>query len=96
MLVLGLPYALVLPILVSNLIPFEYQSSVTTFDILRNYADISEMTLKNLTNLIDDASNGFLLQSDAHNGFDRFAWCLQPTEVRNLILPWNIGSQCHE
>jgi hypothetical protein len=79
-----------------NLIPSEYQSAVTTIDILRNYADISETTLTNLTNLIDDASNGLLLQSDAHNSFDKFAWCLQPTEVRDLILPWNIESQGYE
>jgi hypothetical protein len=84
---LGLPYAPVLPILISDLIPSKYQSAVTTFDILRNYADISETTLMNLTNLIDDASNGLLLETNAHTGFDRFGWCLQPTEVRDLILP---------
>jgi hypothetical protein len=54
---------------------------VTTFDILRNYSNLSEKALKELEDNIDDPSNGFLLGADVHTGFDRFKWCLQETEV---------------
>jgi len=54
---------------------------VTTFDILRNYANLSQETISDLEDVIDDPSNGFLLELNAHVGFDRFQWCLQPTEV---------------
>ena len=94
--IMGPLYVPVPPILILNLRSSKYQSAVTTFDILRNYADIPELTLKNLANLIDDASNGFLLERNAHKDFDSFVWCLQPTEVHLLTLPWNIGSKCHE
>lgn len=57
-----------------------YNSAVTTFDILRNYASLSSDDIQKLEDNIDDPSNGFLLSSDAHIGFDRFQWCLQETE----------------
>jgi hypothetical protein len=61
----------------------QYYSAVTTFDILRNYANLSQETISDLEDVIDDPSNGFLLELNAHVGFDRFQWCLQPTEVCN-------------
>jgi len=63
--------------------PEAYYSAVTTFDILRNYANLPQSTIGDLESVIDDPSNGFLLDANAHTGFDRFQWCLQQTEVAN-------------
>jgi hypothetical protein len=52
----------------------QYNSAVTAFDILRNYASLSEKSLQDLEDNIDDPANGVLLGSDAHNGFDKFKW----------------------
>ncbi|KAF5378191.1 hypothetical protein D9615_007500 [Tricholomella constricta] len=60
-----------------------YNSAVTTFDILRNFASLSSEAVQELENNIDDPSNGILLTSHAHSGFDRFAWCLQETETQD-------------
>jgi len=56
-----------------------------TLDILANFTRLSEKRLQQLTSLIDDSSNGFLLQNDAHDDFDDFRWCFHETEVR--VLP---------
>jgi hypothetical protein len=62
----------------------QYNSAVTTFDILRNFAHLSPEALQELQDNIDNPSNGFLLAGDSHNGFDRFQWCLQETQVCDL------------
>jgi len=54
---------------------------MTTFDILRNYANLPIQTLEDMKDLIDDPSNDFLLGYDAHQGFDAFKWYLEKTEV---------------
>jgi HNH endonuclease len=60
----------------------QYKSAMTAFDILQNYASLSEKSLQDLEDNIDDPTNGFLLAQDPHSGFDKFQWCLQETEVR--------------
>jgi hypothetical protein len=60
----------------------QYRSTVTTFDILRNFANLSQQALRDLEDVIDDPSNGFLLDRNSYDGFDNFQWCLQETEVR--------------
>jgi hypothetical protein len=59
----------------------QYYSAVTTFDILRNYANLPAETIEALRNVIDHPSNGFLLESNAHTGYDLFEWCLKKTDV---------------
>jgi hypothetical protein len=54
---------------------------VTTFDILLNLTRLPAKTLAELSDELDDLSNGMTLQSDAHAAFDRFDWCLKKTEV---------------
>ncbi|RDB17756.1 hypothetical protein Hypma_001070 [Hypsizygus marmoreus] len=61
----------------------QYLSTLTTWDILRNFAQLTPANVEDLGKLIDAPPNGFLLQHDALNGFDRFAWCLEKTEVEN-------------
>ena len=59
----------------------QYKSAVTTFDILRNFTRLSAQTLEQLTAELDNPLNGMTLQSDAHDAFDEFDWCLRKTEV---------------
>jgi hypothetical protein len=37
-------------------------------------------TIKDIAEIVDDPSNGMMLQSDAHPGFDDFAWSLKEVE----------------
>jgi hypothetical protein len=60
----------------------QYISALTTFDILRHYADLPIESIEDTANVIDDPSNGLALQKDVHNGFDRFRWSLKETAVR--------------
>lgn len=53
---------------------------MNTFDIIRNYSNMSEGELENLTADIDKPQNGFLLQHDSHLSFDNFYWCLHPAD----------------
>jgi hypothetical protein len=62
----------------------QYKSAMTTFDILRNYASLSEKSLEDQEDNIDDPANGFLLGSDAHTGLDKFKWCLLETQVGHI------------
>jgi len=59
----------------------QFKSAVTTFDILVNFTRIPVKKLEDLHSHIDDPSNGMMLEFNAHNGFDRFYWCLKKTEV---------------
>lgn len=61
-----------------------FQSAVTTFDILRNFTRLSEQTLQELHNHIDHPSNAMMLETNAHNAFDKFKWCLKATEVEHV------------
>ncbi|KAF8326936.1 hypothetical protein F5887DRAFT_1084097 [Amanita rubescens] len=60
-----------------------------TWDILRHYADLSEDTIRDLENIIDSPSNGILLQTEMHDGFDNFEWCFEATDQPNVYnIKW--------
>ncbi|KAF8874715.1 hypothetical protein CPB84DRAFT_1797264 [Gymnopilus junonius] len=61
-----------------------FQSAMTMFDILVNFACLPVQTLEELRGKLDDASNGMTLQYDAYDAFDRFYWCLKPTEKEHV------------
>jgi hypothetical protein len=63
----------------------QYLSALTTFDILRNYADLPIKSIEDIVDVIDDPTNGLALEANAHNGFDRFRWSLKETEVCFLL-----------
>jgi hypothetical protein len=63
----------------------QYLSALTTFDILRNYADLPIKSIEEIANVIENPSNGFALESNAHNGFDNFTWSLKETNVDVLL-----------
>ena len=64
------------------LIPTQYLSALRTFDILRNYAAMPVESIEDIARIIDDPSNGMMLQIDARDGFDEFLWSLKATDVR--------------
>ena len=64
----------------------QYQSAVTTFDILLNFTRLPVKTVEELSAQLNHPSNGITLQKDAHDGFDGFEWCLKKTEVSFMIF----------
>jgi hypothetical protein len=64
----------------------QYISATATFDILRNYARLSEEVISNLKEMIDDPSNAFLVAPHLHRGWEKFRWCLKATEVQRMKL----------
>jgi len=60
-----------------------------TWDILRHYADLSEDTIRDLENIIDSPSNGILLQTEMHDGFDDFEWYFEATDQPDVYnIKW--------
>jgi len=53
---------------------------LTTFDILRHYASLPATTIEDIAKVIDDPSNGMTLESNAHVGFDDYAWSLREVQ----------------
>ncbi|PPQ82963.1 hypothetical protein CVT26_005376, partial [Gymnopilus dilepis] len=58
-----------------------FKSAATTFDILVNFTCLPVEQLEDLKALIDDPSNGMLLERNAHAGFEALLWCLEKTDV---------------
>ncbi|KAF8342439.1 hypothetical protein F5887DRAFT_357699 [Amanita rubescens] len=69
-----------------------YISATSTFDILRNYASLSEQVINNLKDVIDAPSNAILLAPQVHHGWDIFKWCLKPTETPNKYIVKSFGA----
>ncbi|KAF8157166.1 hypothetical protein B0H34DRAFT_808436 [Crassisporium funariophilum] len=77
-----------------------FKSALITFDILVNFTGLLVENLEDLGDLIDQPTNGMLLQHDAHNGFDKFQWYLQKTDKDDvydlkkfepqLLIPENV------
>ena len=59
----------------------QHRAACPTFDILRNYAQLPIETIEHIDELVDDPSNGMLLEANAHTGFDKGRWYLQKTDV---------------
>ncbi|KAF8586129.1 hypothetical protein K439DRAFT_1659900 [Ramaria rubella] len=74
------------------------KSVIATWDIIRQYAHWPETTLGSMLDLIDEPENGFLLQHDLHQGFEKLWWTLIPeTTIPNTYrvklfrgdaIPW--------
>ncbi|KAG2078426.1 hypothetical protein BDR04DRAFT_1138076 [Suillus decipiens] len=52
-----------------------------TIDIIKHYTKLPLGIIDDLTGIIDDPQNGMLLQTEMHSFFDRYSWCLHPTNV---------------
>lgn len=64
----------------------QYDSALVSFDILKNFANLEQRTINDLVKVIDDPSNGFLLEPQSHGGFDEYLWSLSPKPgVSHLI-----------
>jgi hypothetical protein len=64
-----------------RLLYIQFMSSVTTFDILVKFTNLSAKTLEELHDRLDNPSNGMILEKNAHYAFNSFDWCLKQTEV---------------
>ncbi|KAF8867688.1 hypothetical protein CPB84DRAFT_1970401 [Gymnopilus junonius] len=85
---LGLVGAHILPMAISEFDKDHdsksFQSAMTTFDILINFARIPVQTIEELRDKLNDPSNGMTLQYDGRTAFDRFYWCLKRTEKEHV------------
>jgi hypothetical protein len=50
-----------------------------TWDILRQYVDLSDEFIRGLQDTVDSPSNGILLDIGMHKRFNDFAWYFEPT-----------------
>ncbi|KAF8879917.1 hypothetical protein BD779DRAFT_1676133 [Infundibulicybe gibba] len=50
------------------------------FNLLRDY--LSEKTLRDMEDSVDDPANGLLLSCESRHGFSRFNWCLEETDYK--------------
>ncbi|KDQ09140.1 hypothetical protein BOTBODRAFT_191323 [Botryobasidium botryosum FD-172 SS1] len=65
---------------------------VSTLDILKNFADIPDETIKSFDTMVDDPRNGMLLEASMHDRFNHFAWCLVETDARGMFsVKWLTG-----
>ncbi|KAG2126914.1 hypothetical protein DEU56DRAFT_821391 [Suillus clintonianus] len=63
-------------------------TAAATWSIIRHYSGMSEETIKNMERLVDDPSNGMMLEGNIHHNFDNLKIYLEQTEVslRSCIL----------
>ncbi|KAG1727218.1 hypothetical protein EDB19DRAFT_1914304 [Suillus lakei] len=58
-------------------------TAAATWNIIRRYSGMSEETIQNMERLVDDPSNGMMLQRDIHDNFDKLKIYLEQTEREN-------------
>lgn len=58
-------------------------TAAATWNIIRHYSGMSEETIQSMERLVDDPSNGIMLQGDIHNNFDKLKIYLEQTEREN-------------
>ena len=68
---------------------YQHTSAFATWDIIRQYADWPDKTLKDMLQLIDTPTNGFMLEHNYHNTFENFYWTLVPEVCWISISVWN-------
>lgn len=51
-----------------------------TWHVIRHYSGMSEKTIQNMERLVDDPSNGMMLQYDIYDMFDKLKVYLEQTE----------------
>ncbi|KAG2367586.1 hypothetical protein BDR07DRAFT_1393000 [Suillus spraguei] len=66
-------------------------TAAATWNIIRHYSGMSEETIQNMERLVDDPSNGMMLQHDIHDIFDKLKVYLEPTERENEYTVKDVG-----
>lgn len=59
-------------------------SGVATWNVLRHYANLPWDTMEEIAAIVDDPSNGMILELHSHASFDDFQWSLEPTGVSHI------------
>ncbi|KAK7676795.1 hypothetical protein QCA50_020263 [Cerrena zonata] len=60
-----------------------YASAMVTYNILTHFSRLSSEEIESLQTLVDDVSNGVLLEYNARAGFVGYYWCFQKTDRAN-------------
>ncbi|KAG2139217.1 hypothetical protein DEU56DRAFT_800175 [Suillus clintonianus] len=68
-------------------------TAAATWNIIRHYSGMSEETIQNMERLVDDPSNGMMLQHDIHDIFDKLKIYLEQTEQENEYVVKEVGSR---
>jgi hypothetical protein len=66
-------------------------TAAATWNIIRHYSGMSEEIIQNMERLVDDPSNGMMLQRDIHDIFDKLKVYLEPTERENEYTVKDVG-----
>ncbi|KAG2365722.1 hypothetical protein BDR07DRAFT_609938 [Suillus spraguei] len=66
-------------------------TTAATWNIIRHYSGMSEETIQNMERIVDDPSNGMMLQHDIHDIFDKLKVYLEPTERENEYTVKDVG-----
>ncbi|KAG1804559.1 hypothetical protein EV424DRAFT_1351260 [Suillus variegatus] len=66
-------------------------TAAATWNIIRHYSGLSKETIQNMEWLVDDPSNGMMLEWNIHDNFDKLKVYLEQTEQENdkTITFWN-------
>ncbi|KAG1747728.1 uncharacterized protein EDB91DRAFT_1114510 [Suillus paluster] len=68
-------------------------TAAATWNIIRHYSGMSEETIQDMERLVDDPSNGMMLQGDVHTVFDKLKVYLEQTERENEYIVKEVSSR---
>ncbi|KAG0694268.1 hypothetical protein DFH29DRAFT_1006497 [Suillus ampliporus] len=68
-------------------------TAAATWNIIRHYSGMSEETIQDMESLVDDPSNGMMLEPYAHTVFDKLKVYLEQTERENEYVVKEVGGR---
>ncbi|KAG1795993.1 uncharacterized protein HD556DRAFT_1471324 [Suillus plorans] len=68
-------------------------TAAATWNIIRHYSGLSEETIDNMERLVDDPSNGMMLEWNTHDNFDKLKVYLEQTERENEYVVKEVGGR---
>ncbi|KAG1747795.1 uncharacterized protein EDB91DRAFT_1114873 [Suillus paluster] len=68
-------------------------TAAATWNIIRHYSGMSKETIQDMERLVDDPSNGMMLQGDVHTVFDKLKVYLEQTERENEYVVKEVSSR---
>ncbi|KAG2355586.1 hypothetical protein BDR07DRAFT_1381420 [Suillus spraguei] len=68
-------------------------TAAATWNIIRHYSGMSEETIQNMERLVDNSSNGMMLEYNIHNIFDKLKVYLEQTERENKYTVKDVGGR---
>ncbi|KAG1894687.1 uncharacterized protein F5891DRAFT_1061703 [Suillus fuscotomentosus] len=68
-------------------------SAAATWNIIQHYSGMSEETIQNMERLVDDPSNGMMLERNIYDHFDKLKVYLEQTERENEYVVKEVGGR---